>query len=102
LTPTYHTCHVGLDHFFIQPNGDVDLCNYMSSVGNVVTSRPWEVWQAMEAEQRRAAITDCRKTCLSACIYKRDLKETGELFLKVFIGNNAGRQRAGAAGAAAS
>ncbi len=66
-------------------------------VGNVVREKPWEVWRSIEAAHRRTAILDCRKTCLSACIYKRDMKEKGELYVKVFLGTpQSSRQPAGA------
>lgn len=84
--PADFTCHVGHDHFRIDPNGDVYLCPMISSalVGNLVESTPQEIWRSSEAAVSRRDIENCRRNCHVPCQYKRTLRENAEFFLRQF------------------
>lgn len=82
-TPKDFKCHVGDDHFRINYNGDVVMCPFKGTVGNLARQSPREVWGSDEADTRRDEITDCRKKCLIACLYKRDVKEYAGLLRKL-------------------
>jgi len=84
--PPDFTCHVGHDHFRIDPNGAVYLCPMIASalVGNVAESSPEQVWKSSEAAVSRKEIASCRRNCLVACQYKRSFSENFEFFLKLF------------------
>lgn len=80
------TCHVGHDHFRIEPNGDVYLCPMVPSalVGSLVQNTPRQIWKSPEAAVSRKKIAACRKNCLVACQHKRTLGENFDFFLKLF------------------
>jgi len=84
--PPDFTCHVGHDHFRIDPNGDVYLCPLITSalVGNVAQNSPEMVWKSPEARKSRNEILTCRKNCLVACQYERSFAENFDFFLKLF------------------
>jgi len=84
--PDDFQCHVGYDHFRIDPNGDVYLCPLIKNalVGNVVESTPSEIWFGDKAVVSRKEIAACRRNCLVACQYKRSLKENFSFFMKLF------------------
>lgn len=84
--PEDFTCHVGHDHFRIDPNGDVYLCPLITNalVGNVARNTPRQIWTSPEAEISRKEIYNCRKNCLVACQHKRNLRENMNFFLKLF------------------
>ncbi|MHC4618288.1 MAG: radical SAM protein [Planctomycetota bacterium] len=84
--PGDFTCHVGHDNFWIGSRGIICMCPYIPSpiVGNIIESRPERIWKSPQAAASRKTIAACRKNCPSPCLYKRDLKENFELFLKLF------------------
>lgn len=84
--PKEFTCHVGYDHFRIDPNGDVYLCPLIKNalVGNVAESSPSEISSSSKAVISRKEISACRRNCLVACQYKRTLKENFSFFMKLF------------------
>ena len=82
-TPKDFKCHVGEDHFRINYNGDVVMCPFKGTVGNLQRQTPLEIWRSQEAGERRVEVTDCRKKCLIACLYKRDFAEYAGLLRKL-------------------
>jgi MoaA/NifB/PqqE/SkfB family radical SAM enzyme len=82
-TPETFKCHVGEDHFRISYNGDVVMCPFKGVVGNLTQQTPRDIWRSQQAGERRQEITDCRKKCLIACLYKRDLGEYAGLLKKL-------------------
>jgi len=82
-TPPDFKCHVGQDHFRVGVNGDVVMCPFMGSIGNLTKSEPWEIWKSEDAKDRRGDILGCRKKCLIACLYKRNLGEYAGILRKL-------------------
>jgi MoaA/NifB/PqqE/SkfB family radical SAM enzyme len=82
-TPKEFKCHVGEDHFRINFNGDVVMCPFKGTIGNLQQATPKQIWASQQAGERRDEITDCRKKCLIACLYKRDAKEYAGLLRKL-------------------
>ncbi len=82
-TPADFKCHVGHDHFRINFNGDVVMCPYKGTIGNLARQSPTEIWKSEEADERRDEVVACRKKCLIACLYKRDVKEYAGLLMKL-------------------
>jgi MoaA/NifB/PqqE/SkfB family radical SAM enzyme len=76
-------CHVGVDHFRVNPDGGVELCPYMPPIGYLTKSRPDEIWKSNQATTSRAAIDVCKRDCLTACIYQRSLGEKVGLLLNI-------------------
>jgi MoaA/NifB/PqqE/SkfB family radical SAM enzyme len=76
-TPADFKCHVGDDHFRINFNGDVVMCPFRGTIGNLARQSPEQVWKSEQAEDRREDISSCRKKCLLGCLYKRSATEYG-------------------------
>ena len=83
-TPSNFKCHVGRDHFRVAANGDVVMCPFKGTIGNLAHQSPWEIWKSNAAEQRRDEILACRKKCLIGCLYKRNVKEYAGVLMKLF------------------
>jgi MoaA/NifB/PqqE/SkfB family radical SAM enzyme len=56
-------CRVGTNNFFIDPFGDVRICQVMDPVGNLGLKGPGQVWNSPEARSQRRAIGGCMKAC---------------------------------------
>jgi MoaA/NifB/PqqE/SkfB family radical SAM enzyme len=82
-TPPDFKCHVGQDHFRINFNGDVVMCPFKGVIGNLARHSPAQIWKSDAAAERRDDIDACRKKCLIACLYKRDVKEYTQLLFKL-------------------
>jgi MoaA/NifB/PqqE/SkfB family radical SAM enzyme len=83
-TPPDFKCHVGVDHFRVSYNGDVVMCPFKGTIGNLVQQSPWEIWKSDAAEERRGEVLACRKKCLIGCLYKRNVKEYAGVLMKLF------------------
>lgn len=66
-------CRVGLRHYSIRTNGDVEVCWFHPPIGNVKFQSAREIWESYEAQQRRQETTTCDKLCLSAALSKKTL-----------------------------
>jgi MoaA/NifB/PqqE/SkfB family radical SAM enzyme len=82
-TPPDFKCHVGVDHYRINFNGDVVMCPFMGVIGNLTDGTAQSIWNSHSARERREEVSGCRKKCLIGCLYKRDLKEYAEVLLKL-------------------
>ena len=82
-TPPQFKCHVGHDHFRINFNGDVVMCPFMGTIGNLASDSPSEIWKSDQAGDRRDDVAACRKKCLIGCLYKRNVKEYADVLLKL-------------------
>jgi MoaA/NifB/PqqE/SkfB family radical SAM enzyme len=64
-------CKIGPKNFFIDPYGNVRICNLMGPVGNITQERPEKLWRSAEAQRQREMILNCRMTCrLLNCNFK--------------------------------
>jgi MoaA/NifB/PqqE/SkfB family radical SAM enzyme len=82
-TPPDFKCHVGSDHFRINFNGDVVMCAFMGTIGNLTRQSPREIWKSDDAVVRSENIARCRKKCLIGCLYKRSINEYAAALCKL-------------------
>ena len=68
-------CHVGMRDYHIKPNGDVSMCWFYPSIGNVKTHSARDIWYGDKAKQLRAQTLTCRKfgtvSCANSCLAHR-------------------------------
>jgi MoaA/NifB/PqqE/SkfB family radical SAM enzyme len=56
-------CYVGLRSFNVSINGDVRLCFFFDSIGNILLDSPRKIWNERKAKQQRKMIRNCRRGC---------------------------------------
>ena len=62
------------DAFTISPDGSVNLCPYMQSIGNIKDGCIKEIWHSKKAQERREEIAYCKKNChhIVNCWYEEE------------------------------
>lgn len=71
--PKHMPCRIGLQEYYIRPNGDVCLCFHFPPVGNVTQQSAQAIWQGDQAQKIRRATTRCNKLCLVTCHSQKSL-----------------------------
>jgi MoaA/NifB/PqqE/SkfB family radical SAM enzyme len=64
--PRFLPCGMGTNGFFVDPAGDVLVCNGMDKkepLGNLKTQSWDEIWNSKRAEEVRAMVKNCPKNC---------------------------------------
>lgn len=64
--PRLLPCEMGTNGFFVDPFGDVLVCNGMDKkepLGNLKTQAWDEIWNGRRADEVRAMVKRCPKTC---------------------------------------
>jgi MoaA/NifB/PqqE/SkfB family radical SAM enzyme len=85
-SPEYLPCRVGLRNYFIRPNGDVELCWFYKTVGNVKQNTAREIWYGDEAKQRRKETVACDSLCLFTCLSHKTLGDKLKMGLTLIAG----------------
>ena len=68
-------CRVGLRDFFIRTNGDIELCFFYPTVGNIKTESAERIWRGAVARKVRNETTNCSKLCLHTCLSQKTLMD---------------------------
>lgn len=58
-------CHLDMQAVNITPSGEIRICFYMESIGNVKSDDINDVWFSEKAEILRAKVTNCNRNCQS-------------------------------------
>lgn len=64
--PRFLSCEMGTNGFFVDPAGDVLVCNGMDNkepLGNLKTQEWDEIWNSKRADEVRAMVKRCLKNC---------------------------------------
>lgn len=80
--PRYLPCEMGSNGFFLDPVGDILVCNGMDkkeSVGNLKTQTWEDIWSSGRADEVRAVVKTCKKNCwmigsVAPAIYSHPVK----------------------------
>jgi len=86
--PEYLPCRVGMRNFFIRPDGDVELCWFYKTVGNVKKNTAREIWYGDEARGRRKETVECDSLCLFTCLSHKTLGDKLKMGLTLITGIN--------------
>jgi MoaA/NifB/PqqE/SkfB family radical SAM enzyme len=87
-SPEYMPCRVGLRNYFIRPDGEVEVCWYYKSIGNVRNSNAREIWHGEEAKQRRKETVACDSLCLFTCLSQERLTHKVKMGLSLISRRN--------------
>lgn len=77
------SCLIGNTTIFVNANGDIKLCPYMKTIGNLggeITLK--EIWQGEAAKDLRRKIKICTRDCELSCTRNTSLLERFRAFLK--------------------
>ena len=69
------SCSVLNDNFFtVSPDGSVNLCPYIKSIGNIGDGSFKDIWYSKKAHERREEILHCKKNChhIINCWYEEE------------------------------
>ena len=72
-SPENMPCRIGLEEFFIRPEGDVKLCFHFPSIGNTTKQSAREIWTGEQAKKIRDNTIACNKLCLLTCLSQKSL-----------------------------
>ena len=66
-----NTCNVGDFGIYIEPNGDVFICNQKGSIGNVKNQNLKNIWYSFNTLDVKKKMKKCKKNCefLINCFY---------------------------------
>jgi MoaA/NifB/PqqE/SkfB family radical SAM enzyme len=68
-------CKVGMQNYFIRPNGDVEMCWNFNPIGNIKRQTAKEIWTSQKARRCRKATMNCTKLCLFTCLSQKTLAD---------------------------
>lgn len=71
--PRTTVCLTGTRNYFIRTNGNVELCYFFPTVGNVKDKSARQIWYGEEAKTVREKTIKCDKPCLTNCLYQNSL-----------------------------
>lgn len=78
-----NTCLIATRNFYISPEGEVQICQSLSSIGNIYRQNPQDIWRSKKAQKQRELIRRCRKSCqLLLCNRPHFYKRLATSFLR--------------------
>ncbi len=66
-------CRIGLQEYYIRPDGEVKLCFHFPAIGNTTKASAEEIWRGPKAQEIRQATIQCDKLCLLTCLSHKSL-----------------------------
>ncbi len=71
--PEAMPCRVGMRDFFIRTNGDIEVCFFYPSIGNIKEASAREIWYGPKAQEIRKQTVECDKLCLYTCLSQKTI-----------------------------
>jgi MoaA/NifB/PqqE/SkfB family radical SAM enzyme len=71
--PEAMPCRVGMRDFFIRTNGDIEVCFFYPTIGNIKEQSARDLWYGPKAEEIRKQTVACDKLCLYTCLSQKTL-----------------------------
>ena len=76
-------CRVGLRNFWIDPKGDVQLCEDYPVIGNIKHQSARDIWYGEKAQEVRQQTLACGNLCLITCLSQKTLKDKVMMGMKL-------------------
>ena len=73
--PEVLPCRVGMRDFFIKTNGDVEVCFFYPTIGNIREQSAREIWYGPKARDIRKQTVSCDRLCLYTCLSQKTLSD---------------------------
>jgi len=74
-------CDMAFRRLFISPSGEVHLCYFHPSIGNINKDNIRRIWFSKKAQELRLKLLYCRDICVAACLRDLDFSEKFHNFL---------------------
>ena len=85
-------CRVGMRDFFIRTNGDIEVCFFYPSIGNIKESSAKEIWYSEQARKIRKETVECDKLCLYTCLSQKTLGDKVKMGMVLLKGQKSHSQ----------
>jgi MoaA/NifB/PqqE/SkfB family radical SAM enzyme len=72
-SPVHMPCRIGLQEFYIRPDGEVKLCFMFPAIGNLTRQSAKDIWKGADAKAVREGTVRCDKLCLLTCLSHKSL-----------------------------
>jgi MoaA/NifB/PqqE/SkfB family radical SAM enzyme len=72
-SPENMPCRIGLQEFYIRPDGEVKLCFHFPGIGDTTKQSAKEFWTGAQAKKILKAAIGCDKLCLLTCLSQKSL-----------------------------
>ena len=76
-------CRVGLRDFFIKTNGEIEVCFFYPSIGNIKEQSAREIWYGPKAQEIRRQTVECDRLCLYTCLSQKTLTDKVKMGLTI-------------------
>jgi MoaA/NifB/PqqE/SkfB family radical SAM enzyme len=73
-------CSATARNVLVNYNGEVKLCQYFPSVGNIEEDSIKNIWHSEKANEQRKVMKNCKKICQFDCYKQKSLFEEYELY----------------------
>ncbi len=73
--PEAMPCRVGMRDFFIRTNGDIEVCFFYPSIGNIKNNSARDIWYSDKAQEIRKQTVECDRLCLFTCLSQKTLTD---------------------------
>ncbi len=84
--PEAMPCRVGMRDFFIRTNGDIEVCFFYPSIGNIKEQSAREIWYGPKAQDIRRQTVACDRMCLYTCLSQKTLTDKVKMGLTILNG----------------
>jgi MoaA/NifB/PqqE/SkfB family radical SAM enzyme len=81
--PETMPCRVGMRDFFIRVNGEVEVCWFYPSIGNIKEQSAREIWYGPKAQEIRKKTVACDRLCLYTCLSQKSLVDKVKMGLQL-------------------
>jgi MoaA/NifB/PqqE/SkfB family radical SAM enzyme len=81
--PEVMPCRVGLRDFFIKTNGDIEVCFFYPSIGNIKEQSAHDIWYGPKAQEIRRQTVECDRLCLYTCLSQKTLTDKVKMGLTI-------------------
>lgn len=79
-------CRVGMRTYFIRTNGDVEVCFFYPTIGNVKEQSAREIWYGPKAQEIRKQTIECEQLCLYTCLSQKTMVSKVKMGLTLLKG----------------
>jgi MoaA/NifB/PqqE/SkfB family radical SAM enzyme len=76
-------CRVGLRDFFIKTNGEIEVCFFYPSIGNIKEQSARDIWYGPKAQEIRRQTVECDRLCLYTCLSQKTLTDKVKMGLTI-------------------
>ncbi len=81
--PEVMPCRVGMRDFFIKTDGEIEVCFFYPSIGNIKEKSAREIWYGPKAQEIRRQTVECDRLCLYTCLSQKTITDKVKMGLTI-------------------